>query len=589
MSVSIKIEPMQKSLHMFGDQDCSSAYSLSGHVQITLSPHFLSRRPAKVLLQSLELTFEGQSEVSAPSVGSSAIRLCMITSELVPHDHPVLLSNDGEESTGEPCASRRPLFKYNNNSLLYCSGRWNAIFNMNVPGWLPASSCFGTDDSGVSYRMFATAKYVDVDNRKRDPGFHHRTSSSASSWSFSSIYSAICSGERTATADKVVSIRRFFGLPSEDAPGPVPEKTYLLNSDKINTSSELQIPAEVLSKIRILASVPEYLNMQENRATLTLRLRTKDLPAEDCKRLQLVGFRVNITQKDKCRSQPSREYKSRYPLPAEELQPPHLPLRWSQRSPLSMDYYSNDGNNAASCSRTFSLLPDGEDGQYLLQNENYIFANDAEKTEIPTWYTLQTNIPVMHRAPGDDDDESDEWAGKRILRPSNISGPLITVRHEIKITLLISYDVPDSPQAHQSLSFSIPVRFSSPPPRIGDGRRKMRSLINSRSPSPSSSPSRPSTPVDIFDASTTQCEPQINTLDALDDPSNSDSLPILPPYSQFYHSNGNRKIDPTPLPVYTPRETPCVDFAESTNNERVPSVEVVPHVPLFGQKVCDVA
>lgn len=81
-----------------------SAYSLSGHVQITLSPHFLSRKPAKVLLQSLELLFEGQSEVSAPAIGYSAVRLCAITRELVPHDHPVLLSNDGDESPGQSCA-----------------------------------------------------------------------------------------------------------------------------------------------------------------------------------------------------------------------------------------------------------------------------------------------------------------------------------------------------------------------------------------------------------------------------------------------------------------------------------------------------
>ncbi|KAJ3880676.1 hypothetical protein F5051DRAFT_450563 [Lentinula edodes] len=581
MSVSIKIVPMQNSLHMFGDPDRSSAYSLSGHVQITLSPHFLSRKPAKVLLQSLELLFEGQSEVSAPAIGYSAVRLCAITRELVPHDHPVLLSNDGDEIPGQSC-------------------RWNATFNINVPGWLPASSSFGMDGSGVSYQLFATAKYVDVGNHKRDASPHHRTSSSSSSssWSLSGIYSAICSGQRTATAEHNVSMKRFFGLPSEDTPGPVSPITYLLNSNKITTSrntDKLQIPPEILSKIRILASVPEYLDVEDNRATLTLRLRTKDLKAEECQRLQLVGFRVDIIQKDKCRSQPSKEYKSRYPLPAEELQPPNLPLRWTQRSPLSMDYYSQSGKPTGSCSRTFSLLPPSEDGQYLLQNENYIFANDATHTDIPTWYTLQTNIPVMHNVTGNDDDDSIEWAGNRILRPTNLAGPLLTVRHEIMATLFMSYDVPDSTQrAHQSLSFSVPVKFASPAPRINHDRRRFESSLSlaSSSSTPSPSSSRPTTPVDADQVLTAQCDSQPETHDALNDHSDSDSSPILPPYSQFYYSNGDRKIDPTPLPLYTPREAPNKAIVESvglSEDEHRHSVAVVQDIPIFSQKACTIA
>lgn len=480
------------------------------------------------------------------------------------------------------------------------------------------------DGSGVSYQLFATAKYVDVGNHKRDTSPHHRTSSSSSSptsWSLSGIYSAICSGQRTATAEHNVAIKRFFGLPSEDTPGPVSPITYLLNSNKITTSrntDKLQIPSEILSKICILASVPEYLNVEDNRATLTLRLRTKDLKAEECQRLQLVGFRVDIIQKDKCRSvlgadrvmcvfrgahyvlrrsQPSKEYKSRYPLPAEELQPPNLPLRWTQRSPLSMDYYSQSGKPTGSCSRTFSLLPPSEDGQYLLQNENYIFANDATQTDIPTWYTLQTNIPVMHKVHGNDDDDSIEWAGNRILRPTNLSGPLLTVRHEIIATLFMSYDCPDSTQrAHQSLTFSVPVKFASPAPRISHDRRRVKSSLSlaSSSSTPSSSPfsSRPTTPVDADEVSTAQCDSQPKTHDALDDHSDSDFSPILPPYSQFYYSNGDRKIDPTPLPLYTPREAPNEAIVESVGlpeDEDRHSIAVVQDIPLFSQKACTIA
>ncbi|KAJ3773926.1 hypothetical protein FB446DRAFT_730812 [Lentinula raphanica] len=569
MSLSIKIVPVHNSLHMYGDPNRSSAYSLSGHVQITLSPHFLNFKSSKVLLQSLELTFEGQSEVSAPSVGYAAVRLCAITTELVPHEHPVLLSGDGDDCPGGIC-------------------QWNAIFNINVPGWLPASSCFGTDDSGVSYQLSACAKYVDAENRKGETPSHHRSSSSSSSssWFFNNICAAVYSSQRTATADHSISISRFFGLPSEDAPRPASLITYLMNGDKISCG-EVKIPSDVLSKIRILASVPEYLDMQETRASLTLRLRTKDLPAEECKRLQLVGFRVDILQKDKCRSQPSREYKSRYSIPGEELQPPNLPLRWTQRSPLSMNYFTRSDSPNASCSRTFSLLPATEDGQYMLQNDNYIFADDAEQGDIPTWYTLQTNIPLVNHVPGDDEDESNEWAGERTLRPTNTTGPLITVQHEARIALFLSYDVPDSMQkAHQKITFSVPIKFAPTAPRVSKSRRQLHALMKS---SLSTSRSAPSPSGRHLDASPTTTHFRF---DETHDSGEHCSSPMLPPYSQLYHINGDRKIDPTPLPVYTPRGSLDKDSAaptQSSNIEQRRPVAVPSHFPVFTQKAHNVA
>lgn len=112
------------------------------------------------------------------------------------------------------------------------------------------------------------------------------------------------SGERVTTSTKNIYIKRFVGLPSEDGPEPVHPTTYLLNHAKINPSSDIsepQIPPEVISKVRILASVPEYIDIKAGKVLLILRLRTKDLPVEECKRLQLLGFRVDVLQRDKFR------------------------------------------------------------------------------------------------------------------------------------------------------------------------------------------------------------------------------------------------------------------------------------------------
>lgn len=123
MSVAIEIVPLSCTLDMYGEPDSScvpsfrcircgdlhatsrSAYSLSGHVSISLQSAFSlfeSRRTVSLLLQSLELTFEGQSEVLAPAIGYSALRLCSITRQLAPAEG-VELNNEGHEESKEPC------------------------------------------------------------------------------------------------------------------------------------------------------------------------------------------------------------------------------------------------------------------------------------------------------------------------------------------------------------------------------------------------------------------------------------------------------------------------------------------------------
>lgn len=84
--------------------DRSSAYSLSGHVSISLSsPYsfFSTRRTARVLLESVSLTFEGQSEINTPETGYAAIRLCSVSRDIAPSE-PMELTNHGHEDDS-PC------------------------------------------------------------------------------------------------------------------------------------------------------------------------------------------------------------------------------------------------------------------------------------------------------------------------------------------------------------------------------------------------------------------------------------------------------------------------------------------------------
>lgn len=78
---------------------------------------------------------------------------------------------------------------------------------------------------------------------------------------------------------------------------------YLVNStaSPMEQVDEGRIPSDVLSKIQVLASVPEYVDIRGDILPLTLRLRTKDLGEEHCKRIQLTEVHVDITQQEKCR------------------------------------------------------------------------------------------------------------------------------------------------------------------------------------------------------------------------------------------------------------------------------------------------
>lgn len=175
-------------------------------------------------------------------------------------------------------------------SYLILSGVWNIIFNLTVPGWLPASSVIGFDELGVRYGLHATAKFLDLET-------------SRSPWALATFCAPFLSKAKTAQAQRTVQVRRFLAPPSPDPP-VFNTVNYLVNNPAISAKEDnikKRIPLEVLAKIQTILSAPEYVDVNEKKMDVTLRLKSDGLEQEECERFQLVDISLSLVQTEKCR------------------------------------------------------------------------------------------------------------------------------------------------------------------------------------------------------------------------------------------------------------------------------------------------
>ncbi|KAK7037931.1 hypothetical protein R3P38DRAFT_2696322 [Favolaschia claudopus] len=499
MSLAIDIVPLTNSLDMYGAPHNSSAFSLSGHVSISLNSSFSvferRRTGCRVVLHSVLLTFDGQTETITSSLGYSPLRLYTLSRELL-SSGPIELSDEGQEETNE-------------------ASRWNIVFDLAIPGWLPASHEFGINEAGASTKYFlrAEVKFAVVEE-------------CTASWSLASLCSPFRSRTtiRSMEARKKIPLRRFVEPPT-DEPTSVEFINYLLSSP--NKSPENPIPSDVLSKIQVLASVPAHVDVRENSLPFILRLRTKDLNAAECQRLRITSFTIDIVQTEICRRvKDASKYQATYPVPSQDLQPPKKPLCQSHYSSdmYKLGLFLSPSVNASSENCSASLLPGEETGVYRLTGDSHIFNNDS--TAGPeTWYTLDTTIPFVHSIPSWE--ASPDWEGSAKLRPS-VESPLFDVTHSLKLAVCCEYDAPGSSEpAMADLTFALPIKFGRVAPPLPP-RDILPALLHSMHLVDGSYPAMPSI------------------------------LPYganLPVYSQLFDSRGNRKVDNTPLPLYTPRSS----------------------------------
>lgn len=122
-------------------------------------------------------------------------------------------------------------------------------------------------------------------------------------WSLTSFCTPFLSQVKTAHGQTEIQLRRFISAPRVDIVDPNVINYFVDSHDSTSdsVSTKPKVPAEVLNKIQLLVSVPEYTNVKGSTLPLTLRLRTKDLCQEDCKRLQITDVAVDILQREKCR------------------------------------------------------------------------------------------------------------------------------------------------------------------------------------------------------------------------------------------------------------------------------------------------
>ncbi|KAG1754364.1 hypothetical protein EDB19DRAFT_1892378 [Suillus lakei] len=423
MPVSIDIVPFSDSLELYGEPDFSSAFSLAGHVSVSLSsPSFMFQRrrsATRALLQSLTVTFEGQSEIITPDIGYAPLRLCSITRELV-NGEPIDLSNEGHEDSDKPCS-------------------WNVIFDIPIPGWLPTTSTYGDHgvlEAGTRYALYATATFIHLED--------------GSSSVFSSFF----------------TLARFAEVPSAPSSpfstSVFPMALFIVDAQSGQDGTETDtktIPPEILKKIQVVASIPNAVTTDETSVPLILRLQGNGLDGSQRERLRITDFTVDVEQIE--------TYRSRFMVPPRAQQPPSFPLRnaHSVHTLYDVGLLMTPHPSKSTSTRSFSLLDPSNSGKYIISGDGRVFVHDspegnASPSPSENWYVLEANVPL---AP---EPHQLDWAGPRSRRISENS-PLFSVSHMMHIALRCVYEQPDGKVVCERLHFSLPmqhVRVATPLP-----------------------------------------------------------------------------------------------------------------------------
>lgn len=202
--------------------------------------------------------------------GYSAFRIYSKSKELV-SDDSFELSNDGSEASG-PCL-------------------WSVVFNLTLPGWLPATSEFSSDGCGTRYALHASATIYEPET------------GTSRSW-LSTLCLPFQTPSRIFKARPVhINIIRFTIPPPTRSrlPSLFPEMHFEVAAQPGQLSAQSRFPPDVISHVRVQMSVPEFVGIQEETLPFSLRLRTWNLSEELCKRLRVTDFTVDVEQTERYR------------------------------------------------------------------------------------------------------------------------------------------------------------------------------------------------------------------------------------------------------------------------------------------------
>ena len=164
------------------------------------------------------------------------------------------------------------------------------VFNLTVPGWLPESSAFGDRDGGTNYALHAFATV-------------HGNDAPSKAW-LSTLCSSFPTVARVLKAPRVLIPLNRYATPSSYASGsdePFPISHYEVAAQLQSVHGETRFPREVLSKIRVQMSIPECVNVEDEKISFSLRLRANGLSESECRRLRVSEFLVEVEQSERYR------------------------------------------------------------------------------------------------------------------------------------------------------------------------------------------------------------------------------------------------------------------------------------------------
>jgi len=204
--------------------------------------------------------------------GYAAIRLCSISKELV-SKRTVELSNKSGEDGEQSCT-------------------WHVMFDLAVPGWLPASDQYGDcrqGFSGTQYNLYATVK------------FQNTEATFCPSW-VSSLCSPLSSRNEVRVVDAErcgITLNRFaLPLPSSASRMPAfysvtPNVEALRPEDNPHP-----IPVDIVSKIELLASVPEHISLDDKKFPFAISIRASSLSGSKVAMLRVSHMSLELQQVD---------------------------------------------------------------------------------------------------------------------------------------------------------------------------------------------------------------------------------------------------------------------------------------------------
>ncbi|OJT04356.1 hypothetical protein TRAPUB_4990 [Trametes pubescens] len=352
-------------------------------------------------------------------------------------------------------------------------------------------------------------------------------------------YSKLPSAQTTTSPAAIVKLNRYTIPPPEHALATSEFPQFPFHSIEYAGSvrgSASQIPADVLSKLRVAAYVPEHIPTDCESFPLYVRLRPEGLTAHERKRLRLPKFSVSATQTDVMRSAMSSKYAEKWPVPAPSEQPPKKPLRAVRRD--VREYECGLMLSAPMCSnhkQTYSMLPRDFPEHFNLHNAGEGFA-DAVFDDSNTWVQMRLDVPICNTFV--DKKHLHDALPIPKLRPTE-AGPMLSVLHTLDVVLTCTYDAvegdAEAEPATDELRLTLPLSFVRVPRRnthlpVVDLSTQVGEAVC------------PTAPIEACPVDMRQV--------AFPPP----SLPYaqaLPAYNQLYYSNGTLREDPTPLPRYT--------------------------------------